>query len=86
MRKTKPPVPLTAPSIIQGRRNRLLRFRILIDHHFISVLKNNKGSLILKAVKDRLATTGDPTERETLNRYLEATGSKKLQLKMPRNC
>jgi type I restriction enzyme M protein len=57
------------------------QIRILTDHHFISVLKNNKGKLILKAVKDRLATTDDPTERGTLTNYLEADRQQKTAAK-----
>lgn len=48
------------------------QIRVLIDNHFLSVLKNNRGSLTLKAVENRQAATSDPDERETLLRYLEA--------------
>ncbi|HBT88341.1 type I restriction-modification system subunit M [Desulfobacter sp.] len=57
------------------------QIRVLIDHHFISVLKNNKGKLTLKAVKDRLATTGDPKESAVLSSYLEADKEQKAATK-----
>ena len=44
----------------------------LTDHHHISVLKDSKGKLTLKTVKDRLAATGDKVEQKTLSKYLEA--------------
>ncbi len=46
--------------------------RELIDHVFISVLKNKKGILTLKAVKGRLATSQDAQEKATLEEYLAA--------------
>ena len=57
------------------------QLRILTDHHHISVLKNSKGSLTLKAVKDRLDATRDPAERTTLNRYLDADQEQKEEAK-----
>ena len=55
----------------QGEEN-VAQIRVLIDHHFISVLKNSKGNLTLKAIKDRLAATSDPKESAALTSYLEA--------------
>jgi type I restriction enzyme M protein len=57
------------------------QIRVLIDHHFISVLKNNKGNLTLKAVKDRLAATSDPKESAILTSYLEADKEQKAATK-----
>ena len=57
------------------------QIRVLTDHHFISVLKNNKGNLTLKAVKDRLAATSDPKESATLTSYLEADKEQKAATK-----
>lgn len=57
------------------------QIRVLIDHHFISVLKNNKGNLTLKAVKDRLAATSDPKESAILSSYLEADKEQKAATK-----
>ena len=54
---------------------------VLIDHHFISVLKNNKGNLTLKAVKNRLAATSDPNESAALTSYLEADKARKAATK-----
>ena len=55
--------------------------RVLTDNHFLSVLKNNKGNLTLKAVKDRQAATSDPNESATLRRYLEANKEQKAATK-----
>ena len=55
--------------------------RTLTDHHYISVLKDSKGKLPLKVVKDRLAATGDKAERATLNKYLEADKQQKAKTK-----
>ena len=57
------------------------QIRMLTDHHFISLLKNNKSNVTLKAVKDRLAATSDPNESATLTRYLEADKGKKVATK-----
>ena len=57
------------------------QIRMLTDHHFISLLKNNKGNVTLKAVKDRLAATSDPNESATLTRYLEADKEQKVATK-----
>ena len=55
--------------------------RVLTDNHFLSVLKNNKGNLTLKAVEDRQAATSDPNESATLRRYLEANKEQKAATK-----
>ena len=57
------------------------QIRMLTDHHFISLLKNNKGNVTLKAVKDRLAATSDPNESATLTCYLEADKEQKVATK-----
>ena len=57
------------------------QIRILTDHHFISVLKNNKGNLTLKAVKDRLAKTENTDENTILTSYLEADKEQKAKTK-----
>lgn len=49
----------------------------LTDNHYISVLKNNKGKLTLKAVKARLAITSDTNEKAMLTSYLEADKQQK---------
>ncbi len=53
----------------------------LTDHHHILVLKNSKGNLTLKAIKDRLALTGDKIEQKTLNKYLDADKQQKVKMK-----
>ena len=57
------------------------QIRVLADNHFFSVLKNSKGRLTLKAVKDRLATTSDPNEREKLAGYLKVDKQQKAATK-----
>ncbi|MFA7174957.1 MAG: class I SAM-dependent DNA methyltransferase [Kiritimatiellia bacterium] len=57
------------------------QLRTLTDHHFISVLKNKKGNLTLKAVKDRLATTDAAGEIVILEEYLEADEQQKAKTK-----
>ena len=49
----------------------------LTDHTHISALKNSKGSFTLKAVRDRLAATGDTAEQATLKKYLDADQQQK---------
>lgn len=55
--------------------------RALADHPHVSVLKNSKGRLTLKAINSRLAVTRDSTERATLTRYLEVDRQKKAKSK-----
>jgi type I restriction enzyme M protein len=55
--------------------------RALTDHHHISPLKNNKGKLTLKVVKERLSATDDRTERATLHKYLEEDKQQKAKSK-----
>ena len=57
------------------------KVRDLTDHHFISVLKNNKGRLTLKAIRERQAATNDPNERKTLASYLKVDKDKKVATK-----
>lgn len=57
------------------------QLRSLTDHHHISVLKNKKGNVTLKALKDRLKTTGDKIEQKTLQKYLDADKQQKEQSK-----
>lgn len=68
-------------ALIDRAEEHATQIRVLIDHHFISVLKNNKGNLTLKAVKDRLAATRDPKERSILSSYLEADKEQKAASK-----
>ena len=57
------------------------QIRVLTDHHFVSKLKNSKGNLTLKAVRDRLAITSDSNERVILASYLKADKDKKAATK-----
>ena len=57
------------------------QLRSLTDHHHISVLKNNKGKLTLKAVKDRLAASNDDNEKATLSSYLKEDQEQKANIK-----
>lgn len=57
------------------------QLRTLTDHHHLSVLKTSKGKLTLKAVTDRLTSTGDKAEQKTLQKYLDADKQKKAKTK-----
>ncbi len=68
-------------TLIDQAEEHAAQIRMLTDHHFISLLKNNKGNVTLKAIKDRLAATSDPNESATLTRYLEADKEQKVATK-----
>ncbi len=68
-------------ALIDGAEEHAAELRKLTDHHHISVLKNNKGNLTLKAIKDRLASTGVKIEQKTLNKYLDADKQQKAKTK-----
>lgn len=53
----------------------------LSDNTYLAALKNNKGKVTLKAVKDRLAAFSDSQEQVTLERYLEADKQRKANAK-----
>ncbi len=55
--------------------------RSLTDHHYISALKDAKGRLMLKTVKDRLAAITNQQERITLTAYIEAEKQVKAKSK-----
>ena len=57
------------------------QIRFLTDHHFISVLKNNKGNLTLKNINNQLKATSDPNERTKLASYLNAYKQQKVASK-----
>ena len=57
------------------------QIRFLRDHHLISVLKNRKGNLTLKAIRDRRAAISDPNEREILASYLKVDKERKAAIK-----
>jgi len=57
------------------------KLRELTEFSYFSVLKNPKGKLTLKVVKDRLAATGDLAERAVLNAYMEAVAALKAKSK-----
>ena len=68
-------------ALIDEAEEHTAELRKLTDHHHISVLKNSKGNLTLKAIKDRLASTGDKVEQKTLNKYLDADKQQKAKTK-----
>jgi len=68
-------------TLMEQAGERAAELRTLTDHSHLSALKNNKGKLILKAVKDRLAATHDSAEQATLERYLEADKQQKARTK-----
>ncbi len=69
-------------ALLAGAEECAAALRALTDHHHISVLKDNKGKLTLKVIKDRLATTGDKVEQKTLRKYLEADQQQKSRKKV----
>ena len=68
-------------ALIDESQEHAAELRKLTDHHHISVLKNSKGNLTLKAIRDRLASTGDKIEQKTLNKYLDADKQQKAKTK-----
>ena len=48
---------------------------------YIAALKNTRGKVTLKAVRNRLATSGDPQEQSTLENYLAADKTQKAYRK-----
>lgn len=59
-------------ALMDQAREHATTLQTLTDHTHLSALKGNKGKLTLKAVKDRLAATGDKAEKSTLTNYLAA--------------
>jgi type I restriction enzyme M protein len=57
------------------------QLQILGDHHYLSALKNPKGKLTLKALKDRLANLADGEERGLLDIYLDTDKKQKAAKK-----
>jgi type I restriction enzyme M protein len=53
------------------------QLRSITDHHHISILKDKKGKLTLKSIKDRLAATNDKAEQNILQAYIEADTQQK---------
>lgn len=53
----------------------------LTDNAYLAALKNNKGKVTLKAVKDRVAASANSQEQVTLGRYLEADKQRKAKAK-----
>jgi type I restriction enzyme M protein len=68
-------------ALIEQAEEHAAELRALTDHSHLSALKNNKGKLTLKGVKDRLAATGDTAEQQTLQRYLDADSQQKALAK-----
>ena len=68
-------------SLIEQAEEHAATLRTLTDHGHLSVLKNKKGTLTLKAIKDRLKVTSDKAEQATLNRYLDADQNQKASAK-----
>jgi len=57
------------------------RLRAISDNHVLSVLKNSKGKLTQKAVKDRLAVAYDSEESRILQSYLDVERRQKEAVK-----
>ena len=67
--------------LIDQANDEATRLRELTDNAYISVLKNKKGKLTLKAVKGRLADSDDSQEQAKLESYLEADKAQKAYSK-----
>ncbi len=57
------------------------KINMIKDHQHISVLKNNKGNLTLKSIKDRLKVSNNNNEKSTLESYLNADKAQKTAAK-----
>lgn len=68
-------------TLIEQADEHAAKLRELTEFSYFSVLKNPKGKLTLKVVKDRLAATGDLAERAVLNAYMEAVAALKAKSK-----
>ena len=68
-------------TLMDQAEKHVAQIRMLTDYYFISLLKNNKGNVTLKAVQDRLAATSDLNESATLTRYLKADKEQKVATK-----
>lgn len=66
-------------ALIEQAEELAIERRSLTDHRHLSALKNNRGTLTLKAVRDRLANTSDAAEQYTLSRYLEVDQQQKVK-------
>lgn len=53
----------------------------LTDHAYLLTLKNNKGKLTLKAIKDRTAVSTDPEEKKILQAYIDEDQTIKAKTK-----
>ena len=68
-------------TLMEQANEHAAKLRELTEFSYFSVLKNPKGKLTLKVVKDRLAATGDLAERAVLNTYTEAVAALKTKSK-----
>lgn len=68
---------LTYHTLMDQAEKHTAQIRTLTDHRILSVLKNSKGNLTLKAVKGRKVATSDPKEIEILTRFLKADREQK---------
>lgn len=71
----------TYTQLIEQAEQQTNQLRTLTDHPHISVLKNKKGNVTLKIIKDRFAASNDAAESKTLNDYLEADTAQKAKSK-----
>ena len=67
-------------ALTESAQDRAAHIRELSDHDHLTSLKNAKGKLTLRAVKDRAAAlsgSGESKEHDTLTRYLETDQAQK---------
>lgn len=65
-------------TLMEKTEEHAAEMRTLTDQSYLTALKNNKGKVTLKAVKDRLAASTDSEEQATLQRYLDADKQHKI--------
>jgi len=68
-------------TLVEDAKEHAAELRSLTDHHLISVLKNIRGNITLKAIKERLKAPGDKAEQKTLQKYLDADKQQKAKAK-----
>jgi type I restriction enzyme M protein len=68
-------------SLLSDAEEQALILGTLTDQTHLSTLKNSKGKVTLKAVKQRLTETGDSFEQATLNKYLDTDKEQKVKSK-----
>lgn len=69
-------------SLLSESERHASELRELSESDHISVLKDGRGKLTAKRVKDRLARTDDKTERRALQKYLDVASEHRTKVKV----